>query len=98
MLLFAALVAMHVAPVSPAAPNKQPQLAAGNGMVAMVFASGETIYLAKSTDNGRSFSAPAKVATLPKLMSNRHRGPRVVISGNAIVISAIGSDAGDLVA
>jgi hypothetical protein len=67
-------------------------------MVALVFGSGEGIWLAQSRDNARTFSAPAKIADLPKLMLGRHRGPRVVIAGGAIVVSAIGSDAGDLMA
>ncbi len=94
MLLFAALLALHLGPVSPASPNRQPQLAAGNGIVAMVFGSGESIWFARSNDEGRSFSAPLKVADLPKLLLGRHRGPRVVIAGNAILVSAIptGSD------
>ena len=96
MLLLAALVALHLPAVSPTAPNRQPQLAAAGGTVALVFGSGEGIWLARSLDNGRNFSAPSKVADLPKMMLGRHRGPRVVISGNAIVVSAIASEPGDL--
>ncbi|MBZ5625513.1 MAG: glycoside hydrolase [Acidobacteriia bacterium] len=92
MLFFAALLALHLAPVSPTAPNRQPQLAAGNGVVAVVFGSGESIWFTRSTDNGGSFSAPSKVADLPKLLLGRHRGPRVVISGGAIVVSAIATE------
>jgi hypothetical protein len=98
MMILAALLALHLSPVSPAGPNRQPQLASGSGTVALVFGSGDGIWLAQSRDNGQSFSAPAKVADLPKLMLGRHRGPRVAIAGNAIVVSAIGSEAGDLVA
>lgn len=94
MLPVALLFALHLQPVSPNVPNRQPQLAAGNGMVAMTFASGESIWLARSTDNGRTFSAPSKVADLPKLLAGRHRGPRVVIIGNTLLVSAVptGSD------
>jgi hypothetical protein len=98
MLILVALLALHVTPVSTTGPNKQPQLAAANGTVALVFGSGEGIWLAKSGDNGRSFGAPAKVATLPKLLVGRHRGPRVVIAGGAMIVSATSSDAGDLMA
>jgi len=58
----------------------------------MVFGSGESIWFTRSTDNGRSFSAPAKVATLPKLLLGRHRGPRLVISGEAMIVSAIATE------
>ena len=100
MLTLAVLLALHLSPVSPTGPNRQPQLAAANGTVALVFGSGEGIWLAKSGDNGRSFGAPAKVADISKLMLGRHRGPRVAIAGSAgtIVVSAIGSEAGDLMA
>jgi hypothetical protein len=96
MLLLAAFVALNLPPVSPTAPNRQPQLAAAGGTVALVFGSGETIWLARSLDNGRSFGAPSKVTVLPKMLLGRHRGPRVAISGNAIVVSAIASEPGDL--
>ncbi len=98
MLLLAALVALHLPAVSPTAPNRQPQLAAAGGTVALVFGSGESIWLTRSLDNGNKFAAPVKVAEVPKLLLGRHRGPRVVISGNAIVVSAIGSERGDLLA
>jgi hypothetical protein len=97
MITLAMMFALSVGPVG-TAPNRQPQLAAGNGVVAMVFGSGESIWLARSVDHGRSFGAPAKVADLPKLMLGRHRGPRVAIAGKSMVVSAIGSDAGDLMA
>ena len=54
--------------------------------------------MARSGDKGRTFGAPAKVAVLPKMLLGRHRGPRVAISGNTIVVSAIASEPGDLVA
>jgi hypothetical protein len=98
MLMLAALVALHLPAVSPTEPNRQPQLASAGGIVALVFGSGETIWLARSQDNGRNFAAPSKVSQLPKLMLGRHRGPRVAISGDTIVVSAIASEPGDLMA
>src|SRR5689334_3567809 len=88
-MLFLILLALHLAPVSPKAPNRQPQLAAGNGAAVIVFGSGESIWLARSADDGKTFGAPSKVADLPKLSLGRHRGPRVVVAGKAIVVSAI---------
>src|ERR1051325_2790524 len=98
MVVLGERVALSLPPVSPSGPNNQPQLAAANGTVAMVFGSGEGIWLARSTDNGRTFGAPSKVADVAKLMLGRHRGPRVAIAGSTIVVSAIGSEAGDLLA
>lgn len=97
MLFLAALLTLHLAPVSLKTPNRQPQLAAGNGTVALVFGSGESIWLARSADDGRTFAAPSKVADLPKLALGRHRGPRVAIAGSAIIVSAIPAQ-GDLFA
>jgi len=89
MLFLAAILALHVQPVSPSAPNRQPQLAAAGGLTALVFGSGESIWFARSDDAGRTFSKPSKIADVPKLSLGRHRGPRVVISGKAIIVSAI---------
>src|SRR4051794_10150373 len=84
-----AVLALHLSPVSPDLPNKQPQLAAAKNVVAMTFSSGDAIWLARSTDNGRTFGQPSKVAMLPKMLAGPHRGPRVVIAGNTMVVSAI---------
>jgi len=97
MLFLAALLALHLQPVSPSAPNRQPQLAAANGSVSLVFGSADSIWLARSRDNGRTFSAPSKVADFPSKMAlGRHRGPRVVMSGNTILVSAIDHESGNL--
>jgi hypothetical protein len=72
-------------------------LAAAGGTVALVFGSGEGIWLARSVNDGQTFDVPVKVADLPKLMLGRHRGPRVAISGDTMLVSAIASTPGDLV-
>jgi hypothetical protein len=94
-MLLAAILALHIAPVSPSAPNRQPQLAASAGTVAMVFGSGDTIWFSRSDDHGRSFSPPSRVAELPEMLLGRHRGPRVAIAGKALLVSAI-AKGGDL--
>ena len=96
MWLLSLLLALNLPPVSPTAPNRQPQLAAADGNVALVFGSGDSIWMARSTNDGQTFGAPAKVAELPKLMLGRHRGPRVAISGNTMLVSAIASTPGNL--
>jgi hypothetical protein len=96
MLFLVALLALRLAPVAPSGPNRQPQLAAANGITALAFGSGESIWFTRSNDNGKTFSAPVKVADLPKLSLGRHRGPRVAFAGNMILVSAIPSQPGDL--
>jgi hypothetical protein len=91
-MLLAAVLALHLQPVSPDAPNRQPQFAVAGGAVTLAFGSGQSIWIARSTDNGRTFGPPAKVADLPRMLLGRHRGPRVVVSGNTILVSAISSD------
>jgi hypothetical protein len=95
MQFVTALLALLLAPVAPPTPNRQPQVASAGGVVALTFGSGDAIWFARSNDNGRSFAPPVKVASMPKLMSGCHRGPRVAIAGNTILVSAIPS-AGDL--
>lgn len=73
-------------------------MATAGNTVAMVFGAGEGIWLTKSTDNGKSFGASVKVGDLPKMLLGRHRGPRVVITGNTMIVSAIASEPGDLMA
>jgi len=70
-------------------PGAQPQLAANQRTVAVAFGAHSTVYFSASTDQGRTFSAPVKVADAPMLALGRHRGPRVAITPSAIVVSAL---------
>jgi hypothetical protein len=98
--LAAALTILQLAPASVDVPFRQPQLAASRNMVALAYGAGNSIYVATSTDEGRNFSKPSKVAEVGKLMLGRHRGPRVAISGDTIVVTAVSADSpkGDLLA
>ena len=83
------LLALRLAPVDIAVPNKQPQLATANGVVALVYGSGHAIWFSRSADNGSRFSQPVQIAESPLLSLGRHRGPRVAFSGSTIVVSAV---------
>jgi hypothetical protein len=87
-------LALNIPPISDATPNKQPQLAASNEAIAMVFGSGHTVLYARSTDNGATFSKATPVAEVPNLMLGRHRGPRIAFAGKTLLVSAIGSGEG----
>jgi len=79
--------------------GRQPRLASdGANAVYCVFGVREDIFCARSADAGVSFSEPVKVATLPGLMLGKRRGPRIAVTKDAVVISAISSDDGNLVA
>ncbi len=83
------LLASRIQPADVAVPFRQPQLAAAHGQVAMVFGGGRAIYFAASGDQGRTFRTPIKVAEVGALALGRHRGPRLAILKNVMVISAV---------
>jgi hypothetical protein len=87
--LIALLLAANIAPDGGKPEYRQPQLAADSKMVAVTFGAGAAIYFAASHDQGRTLSAPVKVAEAPILSLGRHRGPRIAITPSAIVISAV---------
>lgn len=82
------LLAAVIGPIGSEAA-REPQLAISGSLVAMTFGSGNGVYFSRSHDSGRTFSMPVRVAEAPIVPLTRHRGPRIVISGSAIVISAV---------
>ena len=71
-------------------------MAAGEDQVVVTFGSGSGIYFASSTDGGHRFSSPLKMADSGALALGHHRGPRINLLPDAIVISAVLS--GNLIA
>jgi len=89
-LLLSVLLALSIPSSSPDVPNRQPQAAALGNKVAVVYASGNSIQLALSTDGGKTFSGPAALPNKDMLAAGMHRGPRVVFtSPTSLVVSAI---------
>lgn len=88
ILLTAFFISQLAAP-SPETPFREPQLAAAQGLTAVAFGAGSSLYVATSTDGGLSFAKPVKVAGAPVVPLTRHRGPRIAISGGAIVVTAV---------
>jgi BNR repeat protein len=86
---FAAMLAASLGPMGPDAPAREPQLAVSGSMAALAFGAGKAIYFTASLDGGASFGAPIKVTEAEVLPLNRHRGPRIAITGGAIVITAV---------
>jgi hypothetical protein len=74
---------------SPDAPYREPQIAATGKLTAMAFGSGSNIFVAVSSDDGVTFTKPVRVAEAPVVPLTRHRGPRVAISGNTIIVTAV---------
>jgi hypothetical protein len=84
-----AAITVLLAPVQQGLPNRQPQLASEAGLTTLVFGSGNSIWFSRSLDNAQTFSMPSKVAQVPILALGRHRGPRVVLAGSTVIISAV---------
>lgn len=93
MLRLAFLLTFHLIPQT-AVEYKQPQLAASQKTVAVTFGAGNSVYVSTSHDRGKTFSDPVKAGDTSALMLGNHRGPRIAIAGDTIVVTAIGG--GDL--
>ena len=89
MLWTLGLLAVVIGPMGPDAPAHSPQLAAHGSMVALAFGAGHAVYFSRSTDSGRTFSAPVRVGGGEIVPLTRHRGPRIAFAGSAIVITAV---------
>ena len=97
--MFFSALAVLIPPVHPGTPNRQPALSSAPGYTALVFGSGTSVWYARSTDGGQSFSSPQQIADVPALMLGRHRGPRVAVAGKTVVVTAIsGGENGNLLA
>jgi hypothetical protein len=89
MLVLAALAVLHFAPASADTPARTPQLAASENVVALAYGSGKSIYVAVSSNHGKDFTKPVKIAEAAILPLTRHRGPRIAISDGAIIVTAV---------
>jgi hypothetical protein len=70
--------------------GSSPQLAADTkGVVRMIFGRRDTIFFARSSDQGASFSEPAVVGIVPKMHLGNTRGPVIASSNRHSLVSAI---------
>ena len=68
----------------------QPQLTAnGQGQVWVAYGQGREVVVARSDDNGRTFSAGTTVTAQPKLMLGMRRGPRITAHGQHVTVTLI---------
>ncbi|MEX0939220.1 MAG: sialidase family protein [Pirellulales bacterium] len=75
----------------------QPQPATDrDGRIYVAFGAGTTVYVARSTDGAGVFDAPVAVGELGKLALGRRRGPRIAVTDDAVVVTAISHDSGNL--
>lgn len=85
----AALLAVNIGPIAVDAPAREPQMAVRGSTVALAFGAGNGIYFAISHDSGKTFSPPHEIAEAAVIPLTRHRGPRIVFTGDALVITAV---------
>src|SRR5208283_1489409 len=88
LLIAPLLAAMELQPAG-GVELRQPQLAAAHGQVVMAYGAGSAIWFAVSPDGGKTFGPPVKVTDSGALALGRHRGPRVTILKDAILITAV---------
>lgn len=88
-ILAAFLMTASFGPMSTDGPAREPQLAVSGSTAAVVFGAGHSLYFSRSTDSGRTFSAPVKVGGGDVIPLTRHRGPRIAFAGAAIVVTAV---------
>ncbi len=81
---------IKIAPGMTFADAKEPHVAVGaDGRVYVAFGMGNSIYCAASPDGGKTYDVPVLVARVDNLALGMRRGPRVAVTKNAVVISAI---------
>jgi hypothetical protein len=100
LLLLAALICHRDAAeaIRIDANGSQPRVAIAGDRVAIAYAAGETLMVARSTDRGTSFSPGAKVGGIPKLMAGMRRGPQLAMTAASMVVAGVGAQDGNLVA
>jgi hypothetical protein len=94
MLLFPLLLAAQFAPQSADLPNRQPQLATDGTRLVLTYGAGNSVFFAESSDAGKSWSKPVVVSAQGKLSLGMRRGPRIAMTPEAIVISAVAGEKG----
>lgn len=94
VLLAFFLPAVEWAPSAGGLPHRQPHLAAVGADVALTYGAGDAVYFTGSKDAGKTWSAPVKVGEQGKLSLGMRRGPRVAMTKDAIVITAVAGPKG----
>lgn len=74
---------------------KQPQAAIGtDGMIDLVYGADNFVFHCRSSDGGASFGPPKEAFQAANLSLGMRRGPRIVASKDALVVTAIGGPMG----
>jgi hypothetical protein len=81
-------LAVEISPVPAGLPGRQPQLTSDGKTLALTFGAGNSVYFARSDDQGRTWTKPAVISSTGRLSLGMHRGPRIAFAGKALLISA----------
>lgn len=74
---------------------KQPQAAIGaDGMIDLVYGADNLVFHCRSADGGASFGPPKEAFQVANLSLGMRRGPRIVATKDALVVTAIGGPMG----
>ena len=85
------LIASGLGPQAP----KQPQAAVGDdGSVHVVYGIGDAVQYCRSLDGGATFEKSMQAFRVPNMSLGMRRGPRIVKTKTAIVVTAIGGQIG----
>lgn len=89
-LFVLASIGLFAAEVQPGAPPQfhNAELAAAYGRVGIVYGSANAIWFAASSDDGRTFGERIKVADVGALANGHHRGPRLNILPDSMLVTA----------
>jgi hypothetical protein len=78
------------------ASGQMPNIVRDNsGVVHMVYGNGDSILYSYSSDEGKTFSNPALIVVLPKLVASHTRGPQIAATTNGLAVTAC-NDLGDI--
>jgi hypothetical protein len=67
----------------------QPQLAMDGDRVYLAFGAGDVIKVARSIDGGATFGDPVVLPAAGSLSLGRRRGPRIAVTGRAVLVTVI---------
>ncbi len=87
--MIATLTALLFAIAAAAIPGQQPQLAHDGDRTFLVTADGNQVTVMRSPDAGRTFSPATPIAVDGRMSAGLHRGPRVVVTGSAVVVAVV---------
>lgn len=87
--------------VGPAVPGQQPQMAHDGDRTFLVLAREQQVAILRSADAGRSFHEVAPIRVEGHMAAGMHRGPRVVVTPTAVLVTVVagaqGGKDGDIV-